>query len=137
MAFQVVDADQGDSLGQGNAFGRIDPDQEAPGQARPVSDGDGVYFIPANPGGNQSILDNGPNGQDVLAGGDFGKNPAITPVNIDLGGDDIGADVEAVLDHGGGIHLAGGQVVVNGASTITGNAPDNCYPTGSVSGCVG
>jgi hypothetical protein len=37
----------------------------------------------------------------------------------------------------GGVYLGGaGQVLLNGTSTVTGNTPDNCFPTGSVPGCI-
>ena len=39
---------------------------------------------------------------------------------------------------GGGIYiLSGGPFTVTGATAITGNAPDNCYPPGLIPGCTG
>jgi hypothetical protein len=37
--------------------------------------------------------------------------------------------------HGGGILFGGGEPVTLVTSTVAGNSPDNCYPTGSVTGC--
>ncbi len=36
---------------------------------------------------------------------------------------------------GGGIYSSG-EVTVSGAPTISGNIPDNCYPPGTVTGCI-
>jgi hypothetical protein len=39
--------------------------------------------------------------------------------------------------HGGGIAKIGVAMVILTASTVTANVPDNCYPPGSIAGCVG
>ena len=38
--------------------------------------------------------------------------------------------------HGGGIFNSGGTVVLS-ATAVFGNNPDNCFPTGSIAGCIG
>jgi hypothetical protein len=37
--------------------------------------------------------------------------------------------------HGGGIFNNGGSVTLS-ATSVTGNTPDNCEPSGAISGCV-
>ena len=36
----------------------------------------------------------------MLARGDLGKDASITPVYVDLGGDQVGANVQPILNHG-------------------------------------
>ena len=44
---------------------------------------------------------------EVFAGGEFGDDSAVFSVDVDLGGDDVGKDVTAVGDDGGGGFVAG------------------------------
>jgi hypothetical protein len=40
-------------------------------------------------------------------------------------------------DQGGGIDNGGTGAVILKHSIVSGNTPDNCYPPGSVAGCLG
>jgi hypothetical protein len=56
----------------------------------------------------QGFGDDGGEGFEVGAGSDFRDDAAEFLVEVDLGGDDAGEDVNAIADNGGGGFVAGG-----------------------------
>lgn len=53
-------------------------------------------------------MDDGEDGFEVGAGGDFGDNSAVGGENVNLRDDDVAEDVDAVFDDGGGGFVARG-----------------------------
>ena len=53
-------------------------------------------------------MDDGEDGFDVGAGGDFGDDAAVGLVEVDLGDDDVAQDFGAVLHYGGGGFVTAG-----------------------------
>ena len=105
VAFEVVDGDEGDFAGEGEGLGEGDADEEGADEAGALSDGDGVD---GDVGLGEGLLDDGDDGAEVFAGGEFGNDAAETLVGIELGGDDGGENLASVGDDGGGRFVTGG-----------------------------
>jgi hypothetical protein len=102
-----------------------------------ATEGAGIFMVAgtltlndSSVSGNQATDFMGASGPNS-AGGVFVFDTIVTLNDSSISGNS--AD-----DQAGGVYLAGnGQVLLNGTSSVTGNTPDNCFPTGSVAGCVG
>ena len=102
MAFQVIDREQRQPGRKGQPLGRVDAHQQTARQPRPMRDPDGVQLGGAcNVRLVQRLADDGLDGQHVLAAGDFGKDAAKAPVQVDLRGDDVAVDRAPVFDDRG------------------------------------
>ena len=87
MANEVIGADEG-FIGDGrSAFCEVDSYHERAGETRAVRDGDGVEFVPLEVGVFEGCARNVRDVADVLAGGDFGDDAAISRVDVGLAGD--------------------------------------------------
>ena len=56
----------------------------------------------------EGLVDHLQHGLEVVAGGDLRHDAAVLGVEVELRGDDVRAEVAAVLDDGGGGLVAGG-----------------------------
>ena len=90
VAFEVVDGDEGLVEAEGEGFGVGDADEEGAGEAGAVGDGDGVEVGEGDTWPWQGGADDGDDGAEVLAGGEFGDDSAVVGVEGDLRGDDVG-----------------------------------------------
>ena len=95
-------ADVGDGAGGQRA------DEQAADEAGAGGNGDAVDGVPRGAGALEGLIDDGQDDFDVAASGDLGYDATIGLVDVDLAGDDVGAHVPAVFDHGGGGFIAGG-----------------------------
>ena len=50
VSLQVVDADEGKLLGEGQALGSVDTDEQGAGQAGPMGDTDAIQPVKLHPG---------------------------------------------------------------------------------------
>src|ERR1700690_70359 len=108
VTFQVVDGDQGKIVGEGESFCVGDADEEGSGEAGTAGDGDGVEVGEGGVGLHQCGADDGNDGAEMLAGGEFRDDAAVAGVGGDLGGDYGTEGVGAALDDGGSGLVAGG-----------------------------
>ena len=108
VAFKVVDGDEGDVLREGQGLGVGDADEQSTGEARAGGNGDGVEIGEGDVGLGESGADDGDDGAEVLAAGEFGNDSAVASVGGDLGGDGRGEGAGAALYDGGGGLVAGG-----------------------------
>jgi hypothetical protein len=99
VPFQVIDRQQRPVGGEGQPFGGIHPHQQTACQPRPVRHGDGVQCARRHARLRQRLCDHRLNRQHVLPAGDFGKDAAEAPVQLDLRGDDIGVHHAPILHH--------------------------------------
>ena len=108
VAFEVVDGDEGQVVGEGEGLGVGDADQQRSGEAGTGGDGDGVEIGEGDAGLGQSGADHGNDGAEMLAAGQLGHDAAVAGVGGDLRGDDGGKRARAALDDGRGGLVAGG-----------------------------
>ncbi|MEU5235836.1 hypothetical protein ACH4UR_10630 [Streptomyces lydicus] len=98
-----------------------------------VSGGSAVSPYPgggiSNLGGTVSLVSSGVTGNTAVAGaGIYTDNGSVSLTTSSVSGN-------TATTRGGGIYVNSGGVNLL-ASTVGGNAPDNCAPSGSVSGCT-
>lgn len=105
---KVIDGDERFVQSGGESLCIGDADKECAGEAGALGDGDGVYVGELQIGLREGFADYGDDLAEVFAGGEFGDDAAVFLVDVDLRGDDVGKDVEAVGDDGGGGFVAGG-----------------------------
>ncbi len=108
VAFKMVDGDERNVLRVGQSFGVGDADEQCSGEAGAGGDGDGVEIGEGDVGLLERGADDGNDGAEMLAAGQFGDDSAIAGVGGDLRGDDGGERAGAALDDGGGGLVAGG-----------------------------
>jgi len=108
VAFQMVDGDEGQVVGEGESFGVGDADQKRSRETGTAGDRDGVEICEGDVGLGESGADNGNDGAEMLAACQFGDNASIAGVGGDLGSDDGAEGARAALDNGGGGLVAGG-----------------------------
>lgn len=94
--------------GGGESFSVGDAYEKCADEARALSDGDGVYVGELQISLRERFADYRDDLAQVFAGGEFGDDAAVFLVDVDLRGDDVGEDVEAVGDDGGCGFVAGG-----------------------------
>ena len=73
-----------------------------------MGDGNGVEVLYGETRVGEGAMNNGEDGLEVGAGGDFGDDTAIILKNVNLRGDDVAQDGLAVFDDGGAGVVAGG-----------------------------
>ena len=125
MAFEVIDGDEGDVLREGEGLGVGDADEQGTGEAGAGGDGDGVEVGEGDVGLGEGGADDGDDGAEMLAAGEFGDDSAVAGVGGDLGGDSRGESAGAALDDGSGGLVAGGfdgedQAVAGHISSLAG-----------------
>ena len=104
----------------------------------PVASGGGIISAQGEPGSlptsltlNNSQVDN--NHAGGSGGGIANGLPGALPGGaLTLNHSDVTGNTAA---HGGGIFNNGGTVTLS-ATSVTGNTPDNCEPTGTITGCT-
>jgi len=99
VGLDVIDPQQGQPTAQGDTFGRVDTHQEGTRQPWPVGHSHRLQVIPGHPRLTHGLLDDGSDGEDVLAGGHLREDAAVAAVKFYLGGDDVGEDALSVLHH--------------------------------------
>ena len=104
----MVDGVEGFIVKEGEGASGKSTDEEGAGEAGAVGDGDGVEVLDFEFGVLEGFVDDGEDGFDVGAGGDFGDDSAVGGVDVDLGDDDVAEDFCAVFYDGGGGFVAGG-----------------------------
>ena len=72
-----------------------------------VVDGDGGEIGVSGAGARHGVRDDGDDGAEVFARGEFGDDTAVLGVGIELRGDDGGKHARAVCEDGGGGFVAG------------------------------
>ena len=98
VGLDVVDGEEGFLPGEGVGLGGSGADEEATDEAGAVGDGDAIELGGGvgDIGDLEGFFDDGGEGFEVGAGGDFGDDAAELGVEVDLGGDDVGEDFAAV-----------------------------------------
>ena len=71
-----------------------------------MSNGDGVDVCNFEAGVIEGLMDDGLYGFNVRTGGDLWDYATISSMNIDLGDHDVGEDMVAIFDDGGGGFVA-------------------------------
>ena len=108
VAFQMVDGDEGQVVGEGKSFGVGDAHQKRSRETGAAGDGDGVEIREGDVGLGECGADHGNNSSEMLAGSQLGNDASIAGVGGDLGGNDGAERARAALDDGGGGLVAGG-----------------------------
>ena len=108
VACEVVDGDERFIQGGRESLAVGDAYEERADEAWALGDRDGVYVGELQIGLREGFADYWDDLAEVFAGGEFGDDAAVFLVDVDLRGDDVGEDVEAVGDDGGGGFVAGG-----------------------------
>lgn len=106
VSLEVVYAEEGEAVGEGDGLGDVHPHQEGAGETRSNGNGNAIKVAPAGLG--HGLFDNGDRGHQVLAGGNLGDDATVSGMNVHLRGDDVGEDLPPVLDNGGCCFVAGG-----------------------------
>ncbi len=101
VALQVIHAGERPSMGQSDSLGHIYPDEQRAGQTGADGHGHAVQIRPGNISFSHRLLEDGDDGQNVLAGSYFRDNSAIAGVDFDLRGNLIGENLNPVFDHRG------------------------------------
>ena len=99
VAFEVVDTDERKVGAEGQGLGEGDADQQSSGEAWAFGDGDGFEIAVADTGLVHGFADDGEDGAEVFAGGQFGDDAAVVGMD-ELRGDDVGECVAAAADDG-------------------------------------
>lgn len=84
VAFEVVDADEGNALGVSERLGIGEANEQTADKAGALSDGNGGEVFEASLGLVQGFAHDGDNGADVLAAGQFWNDATIALVNFQL-----------------------------------------------------
>jgi len=108
VSLEVVYAEEGKAVAEGDGLGDVHPHQEGAGETGSNGNGDAIKVAPAGLGLSHRFLDDGDGGEEVLAGGNLGDDAAVSGMNVHLRGDDVGQDLPPVLDNGGCCFVAGG-----------------------------
>lgn len=108
MGFEVVHGVKGFVPEDGESAGGEGADEERAEEAGGVGDGDIIDVVFGEVGVSKGLVDDGEDGFEVGASGDFGNDAAVGSKNIDLGDDDVAEDAGLVCDDGGGGFVAGG-----------------------------
>ena len=90
MAFKMVDGDEGDFLRKGKGLGVGDSDEEGSRESWTGGYGDGVEVGKSDVGLREGGADDGDDGAEMFATGEFGDDSAVAGVGGDLGGDGRG-----------------------------------------------
>jgi hypothetical protein len=108
VAVDVVDPEDGLPGRQRERLRHRDPDQERPHQPGSARHRQGVDRPEPDLRVRERLLDDRVDRLDVRPAGDFGHDPAVHPVDVDLGLDDVGEDLATIgNDRRGGL-VAGG-----------------------------
>ena len=113
VTFDVIDTDEGHSGGKAQTFGVGESDEQGANESGSNSDCDGGETFEAGIGALQGLANDGNDGAEVFARGEFGDDSAVSAVGGDLRGDDAGEDGIAAggvasLNDGRGGFIAGG-----------------------------
>ena len=92
VGLDVIDAQQGQPTAQSDPLGGVDADQQGPRQAWPVGHSHSLQVIPGHTRLTHGLLDDGVDGEDVLAGSYLWEDAAVAAMNVYLRGDNIGED---------------------------------------------
>ena len=98
VAPEVVDAGQGLVPGRRQPLPHAHPDQQAADQAGAAGDGDEVEVRGLDRGLLEGEVEEAGQPLEVVAGRQLGDDAAEVLVQVDLGVDDVGEDLAAVLD---------------------------------------
>lgn len=107
VALEVVDGDDGARVGEGDGLGEGHADEKGTDEAGAFGDGDGGEIGVSGAGARHGVRDDGDDGAEVFARGEFGDDTAVLGVGIELRGDDGGKHARAVCEDGGGGFVAG------------------------------
>src|SRR6266568_1881365 len=108
VAFEVVDGDEGQALCEGESLGVGDADEQGSGETGAGGDGDGVQVAEGHVSLGKCGADNGNDGAEMLAAGEFGDHSAVACVSGDLRSDHGGEGACSAFDDGCGGFIAGG-----------------------------
>ena len=108
MAFEVVDGDEREIVGEGESFGVGDADEQRSGEAGAAGDGDGVEIGEGQVRFSERGADHGNDGAEMLAAGQLRNDAAVARVGGDLRRDNRGNCARAALDDGRGGLVARG-----------------------------
>ena len=108
VAVDVVDGDQGDTIGVGQGLGEVDPHQKSADEAGMGGDSHRTHVGEGDARPVQSFLGDTGDGLNVGTAGDLGDHAAVETVGLDLGGHDIGPDGAEAVGH---FHYGGGGLV--------------------------
>jgi len=106
MSLHVMDRDQWNLPSETERLGIGDADKKRTNETWAGSDGDGLEIGERDAGLLQSLFDYRNDGAQVFARGELGNNATVFGVDIELGGDDAGANAAAVFDDSGGSFVA-------------------------------
>ena len=95
----MVDGNEGDAGAEGEGLGEGDADEERSGEAGAFGDGDGFEIAVLDACPVHGFADDGEDGAEMLAGGQFGDDAAVVGMD-ELRGDDVGECVAAAADDG-------------------------------------
>lgn len=108
VAFEVIDCDERQVLGEGERLGIGDADEECSGKTGAGGDGDGIEIGEGEVGLCKRGTDDGDDGAEVLAAGQLGDDTAVAGMGGDLRRDDGGECVASARNDGRRGLVAGG-----------------------------
>ena len=103
----MVDGDERLVEGEGQSFGVADADEECSGESGALGDGDGVDGIVGSIRFGERLADDGDDGAEMLARGQFRYDAAVGFVSGELRGDYVRDELLAGAHHGGCGFIAG------------------------------
>ena len=116
VGFEMVDGVERLVPKDGEHTGGKGADEERAEEAGGVGDGDVVDVVAGEVGVGEGFVDDGEDGLEVGAGGDFGDDATVGGENIDLGDDDIAEELGVVV---GCIERLGAVVGCIGGLVVT------------------
>src|SRR5581483_9973678 len=107
VTFKVIDGDERLVESKGKSLGVADADQQRAGESGTLRDRESIDGLVGSRGVGESFAHNGNDGLKVFARSELGNDSAIRLVRGDLREDDVGDDLLAGADDGGGGFVAG------------------------------
>lgn len=108
MRLEMMDGVEGFIPEDGESAGSKSADEKRPDKARGMSDGNGVNIGSGDASVAKGLVDDGEDGFEVGAGGDFGDDASVSSKNVDLGDDDVAENMGAIFNDGGSGFVTGG-----------------------------
>jgi hypothetical protein len=129
VALQVVRPDEGLSGGEAQRLGHLHTHQQGANEARAGGDGDEVHIVHRLPRPREGLVEDGEHLHQVVAAGQLRHHPTPAPVDVHLGGDDIGEHAPAVLHEGGGGLITRGFESQYEQGSLSGSPPPAYCPS--------
>lgn len=108
MRLEMMDSVEGFIPEDGESAGSKSADEKRPDETRGMSDGNGVNIGSGDASVAKGLVDDGEDGFEVGAGGDFGDDASVSSKNVDLRDNDITKNMNAIFNDGSSGFITGG-----------------------------